>query len=244
MQVLFKKRVSYRIQCHCITFVKKKWWWWVFLVGVKIVMMGFPCRIENCDDGFSLSEWKWWWRVFLVGAKMVMMCFPCWSENGDDGFSLSEWKLWWWVFLVEVKMVMMSFPYLSENCDDGFSLSEWKLWWWVFSEWKWWWWVFLVGVKIAKNNFLQSSTVTSERIKKNFQYNDKRPVCNDIPYDKTTKLFTYPTINCKTSSEHKCNIIKHFKSCSVVNNKQAANDNKTCSISNKSFLKNSNRSSR
>ena len=48
-----------------------------------------------------------------------------------------------------------------------------------------------------------------EKNKKQFQDNDKKPGRYDIPYDKTAKLFTCPTIDCTTSSIDKSNILKH-----------------------------------
>lgn len=66
-----------------------------------------------------------------------------------------------------------------------------------------------------------------ERIKKHFQDNDKRPVRDDIPYDKIIKLFTCPTINCTASSKCKSNTVKRLKSCSIVNtNKQSSKNHK------------------
>ena len=51
-----------------------------------------------------------------------------------------------------------------------------------------------------------------------------------------------PTINCTTTSKYKHNIIKHLKSCYIVNkNKKAVGDNRICSICNKVFAKKSNR---
>ena len=78
-----------------------------------------------------------------------------------------------------------------------------------------------------------------ERIKVHFH---EKKGSHKIPFDETKQLYTCPTENCTTSSKYKPNITKHLKSCNVVNNnKNAARDNKTCNICNKTFLKKSNR---
>ena len=65
---------------------------------------------------------------------------------------------------------------------------------------------------------------------------------HNISYNEQTKLYSCPTTNCTTTSRYKHNIIKHLKSCYIVNkNKKAASKDKICSICSKSFLKKSNR---
>lgn len=79
-----------------------------------------------------------------------------------------------------------------------------------------------------------------ERSKKHFQEDAK--TIREIPFDRSTKLFSCPTIDCTTTSKYKDNVVKHLKSCYKVNmNKKAATDNKTCHICKKDFLKKSNR---
>ena len=79
------------------------------------------------------------------------------------------------------------------------------------------------GVIRYQHNDCNGTRTQNERIKNHFQDNDKRQVHNDIPSDKIVKLFTCPTINCTASSKYKSNIIKHLKSCSIVNtNKQSS----------------------
>ena len=50
-----------------------------------------------------------------------------------------------------------------------------------------------------------------ERIKGLF-HGDVRPV-REIPFNDATKVYMYPTANCRTSSKCKHNIIKHMKPC-------------------------------
>ena len=74
-----------------------------------------------------------------------------------------------------------------------------------------------------------------EKIKGHSQENAK-PI-RKIPFDRSTKLFSCPTIDCTTTSKYKDNIVKLLKSCYIVNrNKKAASDNKICHICNKEFI--------
>ena len=101
-------------------------------------------------------------------------------------------------------------------------------------------WGFFVVFKAVESNSQQSLTVTNERIKGYF-HGDARPV-REIPFNDATKVYRCPAVNCRTSSKYKHNILKHLKSCYQVNsNKKVADNNKTCSISHKHFLKKSNR---
>ena len=60
----------------------------------------------------------------------------------------------------------------------------------------------------------------------------------EILSDDSSRLFKCPTIHWTTTSKYKHNIIKHLKSCYIVNkNKKAAGDNRICSICNKVFAK-------
>ena len=79
-----------------------------------------------------------------------------------------------------------------------------------------------------------------ERIKRHF-HGDERLV-RKIPFNDATRVYMCPTINCRTSSKYKHNIIKHLKySCQVNSNKKVADNNKIYSICHKHFLKRSNR---
>ena len=63
-----------------------------------------------------------------------------------------------------------------------------------------------------------------------------------IPFDESKNLYVCPTVDCKTSSKYKHNIIKHLKLCYRVNNdKKFTTDNKICTICDKHFVKKSNR---
>ena len=79
-----------------------------------------------------------------------------------------------------------------------------------------------------------------ERIKKHYQADER--LTHNISYNEQTKSCSCPTTNCTATSRYKHNIIKHLKSCYIVNkNKKAASEDKICSICSKSFLKKSNR---
>ena len=79
-----------------------------------------------------------------------------------------------------------------------------------------------------------------EQIKGHF-HGEARPV-REIPFNDATKVYMCPTVNCRTSSKYKHNIIKHLKSCYQVNSiKKVADNNKICSICHERFLKKSNR---
>ena len=78
-----------------------------------------------------------------------------------------------------------------------------------------------------------------ERIKCHF-HGDAKPV-QEILFSDAAKVYTSPTVNCRTSWKYKHNIINLLKSCYQVNSSKEVTDiDKICSICHKHFLKKSN----
>ena len=54
-------------------------------------------------------------------------------------------------------------------------------------------------------------------------------------------MYTCPTLNCKTSSKYKYNIVKHLKSCYKISKKKKRYAKKVCDVRKKTFAKKFNR---
>ena len=86
-----------------------------------------------------------------------------------------------------------------------------------------------------------SISCSNKHERQNEHFNDKKSN-HEINFDKESKLYLCSSTGCETASKYRRNIVKHLKSCKVVNKRRKSTaNNKICQVCGKEFAKKSKR---